>query len=322
MTSMGLRRLAAAGALLLGLVACGGSGGAGKASADDLAVQVASYDLATGAPTRFIVGLLTVDERLIGYGTVDLRFSYVGTLEGANPTPFGPPVTAGYLPIHGSVMPSPPPASAQIVRSSDTRGVYGAQTTFDKVGFWEVEATAMLDGKPRRGKGAFAVTATHAVPGPGDPALATENLTLTSPDVPRPAIDSRAGSGEIPDPDLHRTTIAAALAAKRPVVAVFATPVYCTSRFCGPITDLVNELAQEYADRADFVHVEIWRDFQAMTVNKSAADWLYRNDELQEPWVFVIGADGSIAARFDNVVTRGELEPLLKALPVIGPAAP
>jgi len=321
MTFMGRRRVAAAAALLIVLAACGGSGGSGRANADDLAVQVASYDLATGAPTRFIVGLLTVAERLVGYGTVDLRFSYVGTKEGANQTPFGPAVTAAYLPIHGSVVPSPPPAAPQIVRSSDTRGVYGAQTTFDKAGFWEVEATATLDGKARHGKGAFAVTATHAVPGPGDPALATENLTLTTPDVPRPAIDSRAGSGEIPDPDLHRTTIAAALAAKRPVVAVFATPVYCTSRFCGPITDLVDELAHQYGDRASFVHIEIWRDFQSMTVNKSAADWVYRNDELQEPWVFVIGADARIAARFDNVVTQGELEPLLKALPVIGPAA-
>ncbi len=321
MTPMGFRRLAAVGALLSVLVACGGSDGSER-SADDLAVQVASYDLATGAPTRFIVGLLTVDQRLIGHGTVDLRFSYVGTKEGgANPAPFGPVVEASYLPIHGSVVPSPPPASAQIVRSSDTRGVYGAQTTFDKPGFWEVEATATIDGKAQRGKGAFAVSPTHAVPGPGDAALPTETLTLTTPDVPRPAIDSRAGSGEIPDPDLHRTSIAASLAAKRPVVAVFATPVYCTSRFCGPITDMVDELAHQYADRADFIHVEIWRDFQNKTINKTAADWVYRNDELQEPWVFVIGADGRIAARFDNVVTRQELEPLLKALPVIGPAA-
>jgi hypothetical protein len=321
MNSMVLRRPAVAGALLLLLVACGGSGGSGKASPDDLAVQVASYDLTTAGPTRFIVGLITVDQRLVGYGTVDLRFSYVGTKEGANPQPFGPAVKAGYLPIYGSVEPSPPPAAPEIVRSSDTRGVYGAQTTFDKAGFWEVEATATLDGKARSGKGAFAVNPTHAVPGPGDQAPATENLTLTTPDIPRAAIDSRAGSGDIPDPDLHRTTIAAALGAKRPVVAVFSTPVYCTSRFCGPITDLVDELAHQYADRADFVHVEIWRDFQSNTINKSAADWLYRNDELNEPWVFVIGADGRIAARFDNVVTRGELEPLLKALPVVGPAA-
>ncbi len=319
---MSIRRLAAAGALLLVLVACGGPGGSDQAGADDLAVQVASYDLSTGAPTRFIVGLITVDQRLIGYGTVDLRFSYVGTKEGgADPTPFGPVVKASYLAIHGSVVPSPPPATAEIVRSSDTRGVYGAQTTFDKAGFWEVEATAMVEGKAQSGKGAFAVNPDNAVPGPGDQALATETFTLTTPDVPRPAIDSRAGSGEIPDPDLHRTSIAASLAAKRPIVAVFATPVYCTSRFCGPITDMIDELGHQYGDRADFIHVEIWRDFQSKTVNKTAADWVYRNDALNEPWVFVIGADGRITDRFDNVATRGEIEPLLQALPAIGPPA-
>lgn len=321
MNPMRLRRLVAAGATLLLLVACS-SGGSGKAKTDDLAVQVASYDLATGAPARFIVGLVTADQRLIGYGTVDLRFSYVGTKEDAgNPSPFGPVVKASYLPIHGSVVPDPMPATPQIVAASDTRGLYGAQASFDKAGFWEVEATATVEGKARSGKGAFAVNPTHTIPAVGDQALPTESLTLTTPDVPRAAIDSRAGSGDIPDPDLHRTTIAASLAAKRPLVVVFATPVYCTSRFCGPITDLVDELAHQYADRADFIHVEIWRDFQAKTINKSAADWVYRNDELNEPWVFVIGADGRITARFDNVVTRGELEPLIKALPVIGPAA-
>jgi hypothetical protein len=101
---------------------------------------------------------------------------------------------------------------------------------------------------------------------------------------------------------------------------VFATPVYCTSRFCGPITDMVAELAHDYADRASFVHIEIWHDFQKKDVNKSAAEWIYRDGDLTEPWVFVVGADGRIAARFDNVATRGEVEPLLESLPVIGPA--
>jgi hypothetical protein len=320
MAGMVSLRRAAAGALLAVLAACGGSGGPGQAGSDDLAVQVASYDLATGAPTRFIVGLLTFDQRLVGHGQVDLRFSYVGAGESADPSPFGPVVTASFLPIHGSEMPSPPPATPEVVLTSEVRGVYGAQVTFDRAGFWEVEATAMLDGRARRGKGAFAVNETHAVPAPGDMALATETLTLTTPDVPRPAIDSRAGSGEIPDPHLHRTTIAAALAANRPIVVVFATPVYCTSRFCGPVTDLVDDLAHEYGDRADFIHVEIWRDFQNRVVNKSAADWVLRDEQLNEPWVYVIGADGRIVARFDNVVTRGELEPLIQALPVIGPS--
>jgi len=307
-------------AVVVALVVLAGCGSSGtpKAGPDDLVVAVASYDLASGVDTRFIVGLLTVDQRLLGYGGVDLRFSYVGTRAGPAPGLPGPAVRATYLPIYGSVVPQPPPPTPQVVQASDSRGVYGAGTKFDKAGFWEVEATATVDGKTRTGKGAFEVKATHAVPGPGDPALATETLILTTPDVPRVAIDSRAGSGDIPDPDLHRTTIAAALAARRPLVAVFATPVYCTSRFCGPVTDLVNDLAHRYADRADFVHVEIWKDFQNQVLNKSAADWIYRDDEANEPWVFVVGADGRIIARFDNVVTPEELEPLLKALPVIG----
>ncbi|MDQ6728620.1 MAG: hypothetical protein M3066_21035 [Actinomycetota bacterium] len=317
-----IRQAAAALASVVILGACGGSANSAKANPDDLAVAVASYDLTAGHPTRFIAGLLTVDQRLLGYGSVDFRFSYVGTKEGANPSPQGPVTKATYLPIPGSTTPSPPPATPQIVLSSDTRGVYSTRTTFDKAGFWEVEASTTLDGKVRTGKGAFAVNPKNAIPDVGDPALPTQTLTPNTPDTPPVAIDSRAGSGPVPDPDLHRSTIAAALAAKRPIVAVFATPVYCTSRFCGPITDLINDLAHQYADKATFIHVEIWKDFQNSVVNQSAADWLQRDGDLNEPWVFLIGADGRIVARYDNVATREEIEPFLQGLPSIGAATP
>jgi hypothetical protein len=100
---------------------------------------------------------------------------------------------------------------------------------------------------------------------------------------------------------------------------VFATPVYCVSKFCGPITDMVEGLEKRYGDRADFIHVEIWNNFQRQAINKAAADWLYREggDELLEPWVFLIGADGVIVERWDNVATEEEIEPLLRDLPKI-----
>jgi len=41
---------------------------------------------------------------------------------------------------------------------------------------------------------------------------------------------------------LHNISIAAATAAGRPAVVV-STPTFCVSRWCGPITDSVNELA-------------------------------------------------------------------------------
>ncbi|MGH9190650.1 MAG: hypothetical protein ACRD0Q_11575 [Acidimicrobiales bacterium] len=323
-----MRRATAGVCLALLMAACGGGNEAGSpatsagASVDDLAVTAANYDLAKGTPSRFTAGLETSDRRLVTFGTVTMRFAFAGTGKGEQSEEPGPPVEARYLAIAGSEVPDPPPSTPQVVTAASARGVYAASTVFDRAGFWEVQVTAKVDGRPRRGTGAFQVLGRHQFPAPGDAAPATENLTLTAPPELRPAVDSRAaGGGEIPDPELHRSTIASALAAKRPVVAVLSTPVYCVSRFCGPVTDMVAELARSYGDRATFVHVEVWRDFQGKVVNKSAAEWVLRDGNLAEPWVYVVGADGRISARFDNVVIRGELEPLVKALPVIGPAA-
>jgi len=156
---------------------------------------------------------------------------------------------------------------------------------------------------------AFQVLPEHRVPAPGDHALKTENLTLMTKDAPRMAVDSRWSQGKkLPDPELHRSTVASSIQNKHPAVVVFSTPVYCVSRFCGPITDMVQELAHDYSDRADFIHVEIWRDFQDNVINKAAPDWLLR-DDLREPWVFLIGSSGRIEARWDNVATRAEMVP-------------
>ncbi len=308
------------------LAACGGSSTpAGDEGVDagpepgDLAVTVASYDLAVGPPARLLVGIETDDRRLVTYGTVELRFLFAGTGEGGTLSP-GPTSTGRYLPVAGSDVPDPEPTAPQAVTASEARGVYSTHVAFDRAGFWKVEVTADVDGTTRHGEGAFQVLDRHRLPAVGDEAPATENLTLTTPDTPRAAVDSRGASGEIPDPELHRTTIAAALGAGRPVVAVFSTPVYCTSRFCGPVTDTVDELARRYGDRAAFVHVEVWRDFQGKVVNKSAAEWLLRSEGLTEPWVYVVGGDRRIVARFDNVVNRSELEPVIQALPTSRPA--
>jgi hypothetical protein len=51
------------------------------------------------------------------------------------------------------------------------------------------------------------------------------------------------------------------------------------------------------------------------------SQWLLQsNGDLNEPWVFVVGVDGKLAARFDSVTSRDELERLLRQFPVIGSA--
>ncbi|HEX8770043.1 MAG TPA: hypothetical protein VF711_04670, partial [Acidimicrobiales bacterium] len=256
--------------------------------------------------------------KLVSYGTVTLRFAYLGTQQNPTQGPLGPDVTATFLPLPGSNVLSPAPSQPRILSSTDARGVYATNAGFDKPGFWGIQVDAMVGSTIHRGTASFPVGDHHAVPAPGDPAPHSNTLTIGSTDVPKAAIDSRAGdSGEIPDPELHRTTLAASLAAGRPSVVVFSTPVFCQSQFCGPVTDMVDELSRPYSDRADFIHVEVWKDGQKRVVNDTLKEW----NMDAEPWVYVIGADGKIVMRLDNVATRAEIEPYLQRLPVIGPPA-
>ena len=301
---------------MVALAACGGNGGEAEPSAEgqlegeELVVQIANYDLAAGEESRVIAGVLTQDQLFVSYGEVDMAFFYLGTEEGEGTAEEGPTATGEFLPIEGESQEGPIAAPA-----SSGRGVYAADVTFDRAGFWALELTAEIDGDPRSGRSVFEVLEEHKIPAVGDRAPRTENRTLAS-DVPPGAIDSRAQNGEkIPDPSLHEMTIAESIRRGEPVLVVFATPVYCVSRFCGPITDMVQEVQKDYSDRANFIHVEIWYDFQDQAVNEAAADWLFVDKDLTEPWVFLIDGDGTIIARWDNVATRAELEAELKKLP-------
>jgi peroxiredoxin len=98
-------------------------------------------------------------------------------------------------------------------------------------------------------------------------------------------------------------------------VVVVSTPTYCVSQFCGPITETVEGLADEYGDVAEFVHLEVWEDFNENVLNDAAAAWIQTESGGGEPWTFLVGADGRIAARWDNVLDADELRDLLEELP-------
>lgn len=312
--------LVAAIALALVLAACSSRGGEEATTrGDGLVAVAASFDVAVGPPRRFIVGLFSPEKNNIGHGTIEMRFSFLGRAKVSGTARPGPTVVGRFLALPGSA-PPPPGGGPVLLRPSDGRGVYAVEVGFDEAGFWQVEVTADLRGRgTRSATAAFEVLARHLVPAPGDAAPQSDNLTVASTGVPRQAVDSRASGDEpLPDPELHQSTIAEALGDRHPVLAVFATPTFCVSRFCGPVTDMVAELARSYSDRARFVHVEIWRDFQAKQLNQAAEQWLASNGAGgNEPWVFLIGADGRVSARWDNVALREEIEPLLRALPTM-----
>jgi len=293
----------------------GGMGASPTAAAQRMQAFMASADLYVGAPQRVAIGLVLADGNLVSFGSVDFAFSFIGTAaEPVEPEP-GPGAVAVYLPTPGTPEGGPTPT---VTTPSEGRGVYRADgVTFDRAGFWQVLVSAEVEGLGlQRAQTTFAVREEPALPAPGQPALETESLTLRSEGVPEAAIDSRATTeGSVPDPELHRWTIAEAVREGRPAVVVFSTPVFCVSRFCGPVTEMVEDLAARYGDRAVFIHVEIWRDFETQTINRAAADWLLREGELTEPWLYLIGADGTIADRWTTVWREEEVEAALEALP-------
>lgn len=84
---------------------------------------------------------------------------------------------------------------------------------------------------------------------------------------------------------------------------------------CEPTTEQMSRLAETYTDRAVFIHVEVWRNFATSALSPAASAWLLHNGVLNEPWLYLIDANGTIIDRwppllFDWAQVARELEQL------------
>lgn len=289
------------------LAACGGTGTTtdelGGGGPDELFGELASFEVISGRPQRVMVGLSTVDQRVLHGGSVDLRFT---PPEGTTANAFTAP--APFLQVGGQV---PSATKATLGPPSEGLGVYGAQVTFSVEGMWM--ASVLRSGTEERlTEVPVMVKATSDLPDLGAMAPRTQNPVIGSP-IPPVQIDSRSGpdglGAEFADEPLHRHVIADLVDAGRPFLVVVSTPAYCQSKFCGPITDLVNAEAQRRDSTTGmaFVHLEVWQDVQTNRVNPWAAEWILGDGEGREPWVFAVNAAGQVVARYDNVLTPENL---------------
>lgn len=115
-----------------------------------------------------------------------------------------------------------------------------------------------------------------------------------------------------PDRPLLRYSIAASLAAHKPLVVTFATPRFCTSRTCGPVVDVVEAARRSFASHGvRFIHVEVYRrNRPALGYNRWMRQWGLRS----EPWTFLVGRDGRVKAKFEGSVSVQELEAAIRRL--------
>jgi hypothetical protein len=114
-----------------------------------------------------------------------------------------------------------------------------------------------------------------------------------------------------PDLSLLRYSVAGSLAAHKPFVVTFATPKFCTSRTCGPVVDVVEATRKQFAARGiRFVHAEV---FQGNDPARGYNRWMRQWGLASEPWVFLVGGDGRVKAKFEGSVSEAELAAAIRS---------
>ena len=142
-------------------------------------------------------------------------------------------------------------------------------------------------------------------------AVGTKARPVATPVASTPAALRRICTRTPPDP-MHYLSLDHALRNGKPTVVVFATPLLCTSRMCGPVVDEVTVAYQVTGkQRANFIHVEIYPTRDATKPALPFRRWGFTT----EPWTIVIDRAGTIRARFEGPVVatwiRATLQPLL-----------
>lgn len=190
--------------------------------------------------------------------------------------------------------------------------VWGQTVELTQEGWWGADLTVERGGERHEGlRLRFFVLADAEEPAVGEPAPPTQQRTLAG------GVDiAELSTAQPPNPEMHRLTIADALELDRPLVVTFATPAFCQTRFCGPVLEqVVTPLSERYDGRVEFVHIEPFdlarvRDESAFVPVPAMAEWGLST----EPWVFVVDAQGLVAAKFEGVVSQEEIVEVLERL--------
>jgi hypothetical protein len=160
--------------------------------------------------------------------------------------------------------------------------------------------------------GNVVVVKEDAPPDVGDEAVASDTPTLASSGGNAAAITTRTP----PDESLLEYSVADSVAAKTPFVVTFATPKFCSSRTCGPVVDVVEEVQRRIDDDGiRFIHVEV---FEGNDPAKGFNRWMREWNLPTEPWTFLVGADGRIVDRFEGTVSVAELEQAVREKLALG----
>jgi hypothetical protein len=182
----------------------------------------------------------------------------------------------------------------------DKRGIYVAEVVLDAEGVWS--AIADRDGK--KSNFFLQVNAKASAPTVGSKA----------PTDASPTVDDPLGMDPIctrdPQCPLHTKSLDTVIGKGKPVAVLFATPARCASQYCGPVLDALLPLVEEYQDRVEIVHCDIYLNNRTQEVSPTVDAWGLPS----EPWLFGVDAAGAITARLDGAMGQEEMRAVLDSL--------
>ena len=330
-------RAAALTAAVLGLLAAG-CGGAGKTKdpvsnvPDENGIRRSVQLAATPVESQFPVGkghtLQDLANQMSAGPSLAMASSVFTTgrdtrmafgMIGQDGTPLYGPTAVYVAPTPGSPAKGPFVAPADVLltdkryrskQAATTQdpfvAVYGAHVDFARRGRYSVlAATKRSDGTLTGATGEVTVFTQDADPipevGEKAPIVHTDTLASAKGDVKK--IDTRD-----PPSDMHKVDFADVVG-KKPVALLFATPQLCSSRVCGPVTDIALQMESKYGDRMTFIHQEVYVD---NTVSKGLREPLKRFNLPSEPWLFVVDRTGTITARLEGSIGVKQFEAAVK----------
>ena len=291
-------------AVMLGSgTAAAGATASGTTNPLGITPNLLTQEFVAGRDNRFAVGLVTKAGKLVKGAAVHLKFYTIGT-DGQTGT-FRGEGDARYveLNVEGAHVHD---KSAGDAVTDDGVSFYVVNTPFDVAGKWGVEIAATLveGGAPVMIQAPLVVLDKSQSPGVGATPPASRNDTFAS-NSNLESLCSRS-----PACPLHDKVIGDVLGKGRPLVVMFSTPAFCTSRFCGPVLEVLLKQVPAYQDRIDFVHIEVWQDFQLQKHRPATDEWGLPT----EPYTFFMDKSGKVVGKFEAVFGQDELASALDQL--------
>lgn len=152
--------------------------------------------------------------------------------------------------------------------------------------------------------GEIAVAKHRPIPDVGQrpPAIATDTLASTHGNV-------RLLTTRTPPEQMHSVSFNQVLG-KEPILLLFSTPQLCTSRICGPVTDVAVQLQHQFGNQIVFIHEEVYADNNPAHGLRAQMKAFHLETE---PWAFVINRQGVVAARLEGAFGLNELRQAIQA---------